>query len=197
MHWSWDAMARMEEPVSHVDDPSVSAVVEAVDPVAAGARSAARVEGRNTRVATAAFYRRSGWLRTAAAVVFFLAGGLAGFIMRGDRSAASPPEGPTFLLLVRGTEPDATMPVETLVQEYSAWAGELAAEGRLVAAEKLVDDSGRWISGSSAESRSRSDVSGYFVISAADYAQAEDIARSSPHVRYGGTFEIRRIDPLE
>jgi len=136
-------------------------------------------------------------VRAAAAVVLFLAGGLAGFVIRGGAPTAGAPDEPNFLLLVRGTEPDATVPVETLVQEYSAWAGELAAAGRLVAAEKLVDDSGRWISGSAVETRSQSDVSGYFVISASDYGQAMDIARNSPHVRYGGTFEIRRIDPLE
>jgi hypothetical protein len=36
---------------------------------------------------------------------------------------------------------------------------------------------------------------GYFVIRARDYAEATELARSSPHFRYGGAIDIRAIDP--
>ena len=81
------------------------------------------------------------------------------------------------------------------MSEYRDWAQSLANGGVLVDANKLADEPGRWVSGlPSGDSRERSDVSGYFVISAADYGEAERIAMGSPHIGFGGTFEIRQID---
>jgi hypothetical protein len=82
-----------------------------------------------------------------------------------------------------------------VVQEYRDWAVSLASDGRLAGANKLTDEPGRWISGSPAgEIRTRSDVSGYFLVNASDYDEAIEIARASPHIGYGGTFEIRQVD---
>ena len=84
-----------------------------------------------------------------------------------------------------------------MVGEYQAWAGSLARQGQLVGANKLKDEPGRWISAPTAgETRSRSDVSGYFLVSASGYDEAVEIAGSSPHIKYGGTFEIREVDPV-
>jgi hypothetical protein len=106
-------------------------------------------------------------------------------------------EGSTFLFLVRGEEPQAAVSGDTLVREYQAWASSLAQQGRLVGANKLMDEPGRWISAPTlGETRTRSDVSGYFLVSAAGYDEAVEIAGSSPHIRYGGTFEIRQVDPV-
>lgn len=94
-------------------------------------------------------------------------------------------------------EPVMRVTGDTLVQEYRAWAASLANEGRLVGANKLTDEPGRWISAFAAvETRTGSDVSGYFLVSASGYEEAMEIARSSPHIKYGGTFEIRQIDPV-
>ena len=37
-------------------------------------------------------------------------------------------------------------------------------------------------------------LSGYFVVRAADIEQAIAIARASPHLRHGGTIELREIE---
>ena len=37
---------------------------------------------------------------------------------------------------------------------------------------------------------------GYFVLQAESYDAAVDIARSCPHLTYGGSIELRRIDPV-
>jgi hypothetical protein len=37
-------------------------------------------------------------------------------------------------------------------------------------------------------------IGGYFVISAADYAEAIEISRDCPHLRYGGRIELREIE---
>ncbi len=86
-----------------------------------------------------------------------------------------------------------------LVEEYTAWADVLAGQGRLVGAEKLADDPGVWLAGGAA-ARTGPDpgawpnIGGYFVITAADLDSAIEIARQSPHLKYGGAIEVRLID---
>lgn len=162
----------------------------------AGLRSAVEMghrigSGTSRRVSTGA-------LRKAASILLLLAGGVGGYVLRGGLPSAPAP-GPgasTFLLLVRGEEPDARIESSVLTAEYGAWAATLAEDGRLVDANKLADEPGRWVSGASVpDERSRSDVQGYFLITAPDYAAAVELAAASPHIRYGGTFEIRQIEP--
>ncbi len=139
-------------------------------------------------------------LRAAASIALVTLGAAGGFLARGDGSPTSAPltGSSTFLLLVRGEQPENSLPGERLVQEYRDWALSLADEGRLASANKLADEPGRWISGSpETESRTRSDIQGYFLIQASGYSEAIEIAGASPHIRYGGTFEIREIDPTD
>lgn len=146
--------------------------------------------------------------RLAASLALLLVGGAVGYVAGGASAspgasahpgaiphAAAQAEGSAFLLLVRGEEPDAQVRSEVLMEEYGTWAMELARDGRLLAGEKLADEPGRWISGASVEdTRERSDVSGYFVVRAPSYDEAISLAMESPHVRYGGVFEVRQID---
>ena len=135
----------------------------------------------------------------AAAVGLLMIGGVSGFMIRGGETPPDPPsaQASAFLFLVRGEVSDETLRGEDLVAEYRSWAASLADQGRLLGSNKLMDEPGRWISGSAAgDSRTQSDVGGYFLVNAASYSEAVAIAGSSPHVRYGGTFEIRQIDPL-
>jgi hypothetical protein len=151
------------------------------------------------RLSTARSRRRPApSLQAAAAMALFVIGGAVGFLVGGGGSPPGAPSTDTsFLLLVRGEEPQGAVQGEALVQEYQAWAASLANDGRLVGANKLTDEPGRWISGAGVgDQRTESDVSGYFVVNAASYGEAMEIAQSSPHIRYGGTFEIREIDPV-
>jgi hypothetical protein len=134
----------------------------------------------------------------AASIALLLLGSLGGYLARGPVPPPLPQAGSSaFLMLVRGEEPDAQIPGDVLVEEYRTWAQALAVEGRLLGGEKLTDEPGRWVSGAPvADERVRSDVSGYFVIRAPSYDEAVDLAMASPHVRYGGVFEIRQIDAV-
>jgi hypothetical protein len=40
-------------------------------------------------------------------------------------------------------------------------------------------------------------IGGYFVIQAADYAEAVRLSTECPHLRYGGRIELREIHQLE
>jgi hypothetical protein len=146
-------------------------------------------------------HRYAPLLRLAASIALVLLGAAGGsFLARsGEAPPGAPPGGgTTFPLPVRGDQPDDQVPGERLVQEYRDWALSLAGEGRLAGANKLTDEPGRWLSGSAAgDDRTRSDIQGYFLVNASSYSEALRIAEASPHIRYGGTFEIRQIDPTD
>ena len=144
---------------------------------------------------------RSRWwshAKIAAAVVGLLAAGaaLGRFVPGGEPNEGVAPETAEFMLLIRGNEPNRILPEAQLTQEYRAWAEQLAGNGTLVAAEKLVDDEGRWLNAAETqlEDREPSIVGGFFIIRASGYEEAVDIAGQSPHIRYGGTIEVRAVD---
>lgn len=130
-----------------------------------------------------------------------LAGAALGLVLGGDDGSAD--AGPVasaerqFLLLLHEEPSAGPAPppeqIAAVVAEYRDWAMSLRAEGRLVSAEKLAHDGGRWLE--EAPAGNRDDVvSGYFVVHARDYNDALRIARSSPHLRYGGRIEVRAIE---
>ncbi len=159
-----------------------------VDP-AASVEFGRRLERRTRRWWTTA--------RIAAAMVGLLVTGavLGRFTAGGGANGGVEPATPEFLLLIRGNEPNQLLPEAQLTQEYRAWAEELAGRGTLVVAEKL-DDEGRWLDAAERppDDLQSSVVSGFFIIRAAGYDEAVAIARLSPHIRYGGTIEVRALD---
>jgi hypothetical protein len=115
---------------------------------------------------------------------------------------------PDFVLLLhRPAGPPPTLPPEraaAITKEYQGWGDRLRAEGRLNAGEKLTFDAGRVLrpkdgrvmttDGPFAESKEL--LGGFFLIAAADYGAACRTAESCPHFKYGGSIEIRQIDPM-
>jgi len=88
------------------------------------------------------------------------------------------------------------------VREYSAWAATMRKQGVLVDGEKLTND-GRiltLIDGRPVISEAPKDpkgrIAGYFLIHARDYQQAVSIAQDCPHLKTGGTIELRQIDSM-
>jgi hypothetical protein len=84
-----------------------------------------------------------------------------------------------------------------LVAEYAAWAGQLAARGSLVAGEKLADEPLTMLASKGVVDVPRftaDELGGFFIIQA-DSAEAYRIARDCPHLKHGGTVQLRRIDP--
>ena len=93
--------------------------------------------------------------------------------------------------------------IQGIVARYSAWAEALRRGGRLLASEKLREDGGKILrrEGSEVvvtdgpEEATEEIASGYFVIQAADYADAVTIVRGCPHTEFG-SIEIREIEPI-
>ena len=85
-----------------------------------------------------------------------------------------------------------------IVAEYSAWAMRLRESGALVNAEKLADDPVTMLSAAGATELphgSSDELGGFFLIQAADSAEAFRIASECPHLKHGGTVQVRRIVP--
>ena len=113
-----------------------------------------------------------------------------------------------FMLLLHESPNDFTdlspEEIQRVIGEYTAWREKLAAEGKLAGGLKLKDEGGRHLTrngdgvrvvdGPWAEAKEV--VGGYFLIQAADYDEAVEIAKGCPHLVYSGKVELREVDPI-
>ena len=127
--------------------------------------------------------------------VMFLAGMVAG------GRQGKEPEGNQFMLLMftrkapGGGQPTA----QAIVHEYRDWARARQQEGRLVGADKLSSvtrvmtsrDGRMAIAETAAGDRT---LGGYFTITARHMDEAVEIAKTHPHLKYGGEVEVRPIE---
>lgn len=153
--------------------------------------------------------RTPGWLRlagAAAAAALLVAGGYwLGTVTGSARGSGEPgpAEDQYVLLLYEDEDFRPSADEDALVAEYRGWAMGLAREGSLVAGEKL-EESGMLLATPVGEATALPGgdhgsplgrLGGYFVISAADRAEALAIAGTNPHLRHGGRIVVRPIDP--
>lgn len=114
---------------------------------------------------------------------------------------------PKFMLLLHNSAAPRTGlapgDMARMIQEYRSWSDRLRAEGKLEVADKLTADAGKVLrpgkdgavavtDGPYAESKEV--IGGYYCVIAPDYAAAVEIAKSSPHLRFGGAIEVRKVD---
>lgn len=134
----------------------------------------------------------SRWWQLAAAIVLISGGFAAG---RAD-FAASPADQPgrRYLLLLYGSTTSGPAEEEARVAEYAAWARTTLGD-RMVAAEKLTNT--RLVLGPDAPVPDPGrEPNGFFLVRAADRAEAERLAATCPHLRHGGTVVVRDIDEV-
>ena len=141
-----------------------------------------------------------GWRRLslAAGIAASLAAFGLGWWTRGATPAVAGPEtaGDRYVLLLHETGRALPASEEArLVAEYSAWAVELRRQGVVIDGEKL--DEPRWLLGPGGRREERGPtrgaLAGYFLLDAADAAAALALAETCPHLRHGGSVELRRI----
>jgi len=78
---------------------------------------------------------------------------------------------------------------EGVIEKFRAWAGGLAAAGKMAGGEKLAEEGGKVVSARRSRvtivdgpySETKEVVGGYFLVQAADYAEAVELARDCPH----------------
>lgn len=93
--------------------------------------------------------------------------------------------------------------MEQVIAEYVAWREALEKQGRLAGGEKLRDEGGRHLSGFGADlkvvdgpfAEATEVIGGYFTVEARDYDDAVEVAKSCPHLKYGGRIELRQVEP--
>jgi hypothetical protein len=181
------------------DDTWTPEEAEAMRRLASGVPPPADLEGRTVeRLRRAGLLRASGpsprlwWLAAAAGVALFAAGLLVG--SQASRPASAPAT-PSFILLLYDPvpSPPALSPTEegARVEEYRNWARSLRAEGLRIGGEHLTSES-EWL-GPTAGRAEGLVLGGYFVVSTRNYAAALAVARTCPHLKHGGTIEVRVI----
>ena len=95
--------------------------------------------------------------------------------------------------------------LQEMVGQYRGWGERLAAEGKLVGSHKLVDEGGRHLEKRGSEilvtdgpfAEAKEVLGGYFIVNAASYDEAVEIAKTSPHLRYNGRIEVRKVDLVD
>jgi hypothetical protein len=152
--------------------------------------------------------RMPAWLRTAGAVAAALLLVSAGFWLGAlAGGGAGEPAGDTathyVLLLYEDEDFRPSADEAALVAEYRGWAGAVSRRGVTITGEKL-DDPGTLFEAPGADGLPLRDgdhgsplgrLSGYFVVSVADRAEALAIAGTCPHLRHGGRVVLRQLVP--
>ncbi len=143
-------------------------------------------------------------MAVAASLLFFVLGAA---VMRWWSRPVQTSDLPEFMLVLRQTRAqDQQRTAEEslrIAKEYGNWARQLSRQGVPVDGEKLKDEARtlRMVDGRPTGSdeinradAGRATIAGYFLIKATGYEHAVKIAEGCPHLKYGGTIEVREID---
>ncbi len=92
--------------------------------------------------------------------------------------------------------------IQQVIQKYENWASLLMQQGKLSGGAKLRDDGGRVVRMQNGQlvvdgpfPETKETIGGYYVIEAADYAEAAQVAKGCPIYAHGGSVEVREIEP--
>jgi hypothetical protein len=134
-------------------------------------------------------------LAAAAALALFAAGLAVGRrSVTATPAAASADSAPRFVLFLYDAPDEPAMSdaqMQQRVSEYRNWAIGLRGRGATIQGEKLRHDA---VERLGPAAPGEAPLGGYFVISAKDWDAAVEVARSCPHLKHGGTIEVRQIE---
>jgi hypothetical protein len=93
--------------------------------------------------------------------------------------------------------------LQKMTSEYMNWVSSLVQQGKYSGGQKLKDEIRRLHRAGSGEividgpyTESKELIAGFFQIEAASSDEAAEIAKGCPALKYGGTIELREIDPM-
>ena len=94
--------------------------------------------------------------------------------------------------------------IQAVIGEYLAWSEKLRAADRLIEGNKLADGEGRVLRGGETPTavdgpyaEAREVLGGYTLVRAESYDDVTALCADHPHLKYGGTIEIRRIESFD
>lgn len=142
---------------------------------------------------------RRNLLLSAAAAALFAFGFGAGAWLSGAGQAPSSDGGFLLLLYVDGDyQAPRTGSELDRIEEYRNWARQVARRGIPIRGERLAGEGLRLTGGQGGvrqEPVVSDTLSGYFVVGVTNRREAEEVARSCPHLRYGGRLVVKAILP--
>jgi hypothetical protein len=153
------------------------------------------------RGAPRAGFNLANWaLAASIAAVAFVGGSVFATSIR----RAKPEPQPTYALLLYGAEPlEDSIGRATRAAEYTSWAREAHAAGRVVSGEALgtpvaalavrVVGRGEDSLIVAEDSTGSGDFVAYYLVTAPNRDAAVQIARNCPHLKYGGRVVVRRL----
>ena len=113
-----------------------------------------------------------------------------------------------FLLIPRDRGNDfsdfSAEDMQKVFDQYLAWGRKVGDAGKMIDGNKLKDGEGRVLRGNGGEisvaqgpfNESTGVVSGYWIIEANDYDEAVSLVEDHPHLEYGTSLEIRKIEMI-
>lgn len=133
------------------------------------------------------------WMTGVAASILFFIGG---YFVGNAGSDGSSEISSGYMLLLH--EDERFMPEGSEMEiftEYAAWMGKMMVNGVSITGQELSPETTTWLNPKAelALDRDEDKVSGYFIIDVEDRQEAEKIAMSSPHIKYGGTVELIKL----
>jgi hypothetical protein len=92
--------------------------------------------------------------------------------------------------------------MQGVVARYIQWADEMAGQGKLRGGNKLEDGTARHMTSDGGQiavtdgpfPETKEVVGGYFLVAAASYEEAVQLASTCPHLDFG-RIEVRRVEP--
>ncbi len=111
-----------------------------------------------------------------------------------------------FILLMRGSSAGfrqmSPEDIQQAIRKYAEWAEDLVRQGRLRGGEKLRDDGVRVVRMERGKltfdgpfPETKETIGGYFIVEAQGYDEAAKLAMGCPVYAYGGTVEVREVEP--
>lgn len=113
-----------------------------------------------------------------------------------------------YMLILHETPSDfagaSVEEIQRIIREYVAWKEKIEAEGRFAGSNKLADEGGRHLTMRDGQLRvtdgpyveAKEVMGGYFIVRASSYEEAVEIARTCPHLKYGGRIEVRQVEEV-
>ena len=111
---------------------------------------------------------------------------------------------PRYMLLINDTPADyadlTPQQIEEIIGKFMAWTQSLQERGKLLGGEKLKDEGGKRVTSAGVVdgpfAETKEIVGGYYLIEAADYAEAAELSRECPSLAMGGSVDVREVDEL-
>lgn len=125
----------------------------------------------------------------AIAASFLIVGILTGRTMNGSASAATTPR---YALLLYGGDTSAASTSTSRRTEYGQWLRKVAAGRQSFTGEELGQEVST-LGPAIAAGRDGGPLLGFFIIGAESEDEAESIARTSPHMKYGGSIVVQKV----